>query len=490
MNSADTENDQLNPQSSLLIPKTAAVRWDEQMRAWQECQARTGRGQHPDWESEQAARRYWDMVYHYQPERLEYLISHLQPVARKRILDIGSGPGVLAIPLAEAGARVTAMEPSASMLKVLQETAARRHLTPIDCLCGRWEDLDLRQTVSFSQSFDIVVASLSLLMVGIRDCLLKMKQVCSPNGQIFLLWTSGQNHWTEELKNLYPELYGFDYVPKPGADLLLQVVREVQSELAAEAEDRPMISGTKTAAAFNWPYGGPAGFFNLNSGSNPDAAANTENFDDKILSDMKIKDEAKDQHPAGQKFFHPDRKKTETSQSPVGESLKEISQHGSSNLSRSEVYKFPEWKNANQPQSPKNGRLPRSSHNPCPQKDSPSPPAFHAQEIDPGFILSGHGSPESAPEGRQLAPGPVNCLPDLALITTEKVEFIYRESFSSWSEVLAHFQAYFRVKQDDLRRTAILKEFLKRNLTGHDDGLLLEHPLPALLIRWQNKASS
>ncbi len=66
------------------------------------------------------------MVRRDQPERPELLISRLKPVEGKRILDIGSGPGVLAIPLAEAGARVTAVDPSSAMLKILREQAAVR----------------------------------------------------------------------------------------------------------------------------------------------------------------------------------------------------------------------------------------------------------------------------------------------------------------------------------------------------------------------------
>lgn len=248
------EKNQLKPQPGLFTPKTAATRWDDQMIAWQECQARTGRCQLSDWESEQAARRYWKLVWRYQPERLRLLISRLGPVAGKRILDIGSGPGVLAIPLAKAGATVTAVEPSAAMLKVLREMARSRKSPEIDCLGRRWEEIDPACDLNGNQPFDIVLASLSLLMVGLRECLLKMRQVCSPCGQVFLLWTRGQNHWTDELRWLYPELYGFDYVSKPGADLLLHAVKELRAELEAEEEPDPMppLSENRPGPSSGW----------------------------------------------------------------------------------------------------------------------------------------------------------------------------------------------------------------------------------------------
>lgn len=263
------EKNQLKPQPGLFTPKTAAARWDEQMTAWQECQARTGRRWLSDWESEQAARRYWELVWRYQPERLRLLISKLGPVAGKRILDIGSGPGVLAIPLAEAGAAVTAVEPSAAMLRFLREMASARKSPEIYCHVRRWEDLDPARDLNGNQPFDIVLASLSLLMVGLRECLLKMRQVCSPDGQVFLLWTRGQNQWTDELRWLYPELYGFDYVPKPGADLLLQAVKELRAEVETGEEPDPMppLSENRPGASSGWHRPPEAGqYFRLPSG--------------------------------------------------------------------------------------------------------------------------------------------------------------------------------------------------------------------------------
>ncbi|NPV84178.1 MAG: class I SAM-dependent methyltransferase [Candidatus Aminicenantes bacterium] len=305
----------------VAITRTAAERWDEQMRAWQQCQAATGRRGLSAWESARAARRYWEQVCSYQQERLNFLISRLQPAAGKRILDIGSGPGVMAIPLAESGARVTAVDPSPAMLELLKHIATERGVAGINCLAGRWEELDTLQHLDGNLPYQAVVASLSLLMVGIRDCLLKMMQACSSGGKIYLLWGRGKNHWTEQLSQLYPELYGFQYLPKPGAGLLLEVVLELREGLA----------GSKT----------------------------NENCRKSAGCDL----------------------------------------------------------------------------------------------------------PSALPE-----------------VEAEEVDFIYRESFDSATEALAHFLDYFGVEEADRPRVAIIEEFLRRNLKTHNGSLLLEHPLPALLI--------
>jgi SAM-dependent methyltransferase len=344
----------------IVATNTAAERWDEQMRAWQQCQQATGRRSLSAWESARDARRYWEQVCSYQQERLNFLISRLQPSAGKRILDIGSGPGVMAIPLAESGARVTAVDPSPAMLDFLRQMAIRRGAPEIRCLAGRWEELDPLRHPDDNSPYQAVVASLSLLMVGIRDCLLKMMRSCASGGHIYLLWGRGKNHWTEQLSHIYPELYGFQYVPKPEAGLLLEVMLELREEPAGEKSPR----GAVGQAGVSRRYARITAPDNLSS-------------------------------PAGQvAFYRAGSEANEKSRNPTTDNL-----------------------------------------------------------------------PSALPE-----------------IEAEEVDFIYRESFDSATEALAHFLDYFGVEEADRPRVAIIEEFLQRNLKTYNGSLLLEHPLPALLI--------
>lgn len=70
----------------------------------------------------------------------------------------------------------------------------------------------------------------------------------------------------------------------------------------------------------------------------------------------------------------------------------------------------------------------------------------------------------------------------LLRIEAEEVDFIYRESFASATEALTHFLDYFGVEEADRPRVAFIEEFLRRNLKTYNGSLLLELPLPALMI--------
>ncbi|MEM3386790.1 MAG: class I SAM-dependent methyltransferase [Nitrososphaerales archaeon] len=88
-----------------------------------------------------------------------------------KVLEIGSGTGRLTIPLAKVAERVTVIEPSKEMLKLLKVNLKKHGLDNVSFICKRWEDVEIGADID---RHDIVIASLSLLMIDIRDALLKM----------------------------------------------------------------------------------------------------------------------------------------------------------------------------------------------------------------------------------------------------------------------------------------------------------------------------
>lgn len=52
------------------------------------------------WQSRKSATAYWQMALKTQQKRIAKTINELPLLPQSRILDIGSGPGVLAIPMA------------------------------------------------------------------------------------------------------------------------------------------------------------------------------------------------------------------------------------------------------------------------------------------------------------------------------------------------------------------------------------------------------
>lgn len=89
------------------------------------------------------------------------------------VLDMGCGPGTLAVPLAERVQAVTAVDYSAGMLDVLRGKVAEEHIENIHLIQGAWED-DW-QKLGIGQH-DIAIASRSLAVEDLAAALVKLNQ--------------------------------------------------------------------------------------------------------------------------------------------------------------------------------------------------------------------------------------------------------------------------------------------------------------------------
>jgi len=81
-------------------------------------------------------------------------------LAGAEVLDIGAGTGSLAIPLARRGARVTAVDFSAGMLKQLEERAAREGVSIARTIHASWDEIDL-DAEGLRGQFNLVIASMT-----------------------------------------------------------------------------------------------------------------------------------------------------------------------------------------------------------------------------------------------------------------------------------------------------------------------------------------
>ena len=162
--------------------------------------------------------------------RFERQLALLRALPGNAVLDIGPGPGNLAIPLAAAGRRVVAVEPAAPMREVLSRNAADAGVE-IEVVPSAWEDVD---PAGLGGPFDLVIASFSLSMVDIRAALEKMHAVC--RGEVHLWWFVTPPPWGRVLRELWPALHGAEYHFEPMAGCLFNVLLQMGLVPAFEPE--------------------------------------------------------------------------------------------------------------------------------------------------------------------------------------------------------------------------------------------------------------
>lgn len=112
------------------------------------------------WEGQVRWHRLWLAHNDYHRPILSFLLPRVRP--GWRVLDVGAGNGVLALPLQARGCRVTALEPCRGMQGLLREESRRRGLAPRRVDSRPWEDLPLPDAAGY----DLILACNSLQVCG------------------------------------------------------------------------------------------------------------------------------------------------------------------------------------------------------------------------------------------------------------------------------------------------------------------------------------
>ncbi len=195
--------------------------WTEQMRMSQRSKNRKECSSM--WEDRESAKRFWDMSQRDGQKRAKETIKDLHIKPGSRVLDIGAGPGTLAIPISEKVGHVTAVEPSKGMLEVLDDKIAEYRRENISVVRKRWEDIDIEKDLE--GPYDVAIASFSLGMPDIRRAIEDMQAVSS--GHIYLYWFAGNTSWDEHSLRIWPTLHGSEYYPSPKCDILFNVLYQM-----------------------------------------------------------------------------------------------------------------------------------------------------------------------------------------------------------------------------------------------------------------------
>ncbi|WP_342678798.1 class I SAM-dependent methyltransferase [Methanofollis sp. UBA420] len=185
------------------------------------------------WASKERAREFLEQTRQ-NPERTGQILAGLPLTPETRLLDVGAGPGTLAIPLAATVAHVTAVEPAAGMVAVMEEMIADEGITNISVVPRRWEEVDPQTDLDLP--YDIVLASYSL---GMPDLRAAIETMCRASSRwVYLFWFAGTASWERPLIDLWPSFHGTEYRCWPKADVLFNLLYSMG--IYPNVECRPM----------------------------------------------------------------------------------------------------------------------------------------------------------------------------------------------------------------------------------------------------------
>jgi SAM-dependent methyltransferase len=193
-------------------------------------------GLHDPWDDERYVR-----AYERQSDRSGYsrlfkqFMDSLSLPCHGTVLDIGAGPGTLALPLAEAGHQVTAVEPCPLMARRLRTRADSQGLTSIRCIEKKWEDVFVERDLS--SCYNLVLASFSLMMNDVIEALNAMRKVSI--GTVCIVWHSGAQAWERLYQDIFRNVLNIEYRPVPKAEDLMEVleVMDIQADVSCFADE-------------------------------------------------------------------------------------------------------------------------------------------------------------------------------------------------------------------------------------------------------------
>ncbi|MDV0441075.1 class I SAM-dependent methyltransferase [Methanorbis furvi] len=208
--------------------------WDEQHARSTAQKEKMGEGGGKFWSDQGVVDRFSQNVISGDPSRIEKQIEEMGIPKGSSVLDIGAGPGTLAVPLSLAGCLVTTVEPSEPMGVAMERYRVTVNAPPIREIRKRWEDV----TPEEAGVHDIVIASRSLIMGDIKNSLLKMD--AAARHAVHLYWfltppsSSGGN------VELWPLLHGEPYCSEADADILWNALCQlgIYANIMIETKDK------------------------------------------------------------------------------------------------------------------------------------------------------------------------------------------------------------------------------------------------------------
>lgn len=214
--------------------------WDEQHARSVAQKEKMGEGGGKFWSDQGVVDRFVQNVVSGNPERMEKQIAEMKIAPGSSVLDIGAGPGTLAVPLACRGCHVTTVEPSEPMGIAMDQYRRMMHAPPIQEIRKCWEDV----TPEEAGVHDVVIASRSLMMGDIRNSLLKMDGAAK--SAVHLYWFLTPPSASGGNEELWPILHGEPYCSGANADVLWNCLCQlgIYANIAVETKDKSQHYGS------------------------------------------------------------------------------------------------------------------------------------------------------------------------------------------------------------------------------------------------------
>ena len=195
--------------------------WDETYALALEGKLNSGDTEDSFWSNQENVDRFVKHLLDKKGGRIEDNIASMNIPPGSTVLDIGAGPGTLAVPLACAGCQVTTIEPSIPMGKAMEDYRQHMQAPKISEIRKRWENVTPKE----AGLHDYVIASRSLMFGNLRENMLKMDGAARKAVHIYWYLTSKSSSWGHE--DLWQSLHGKPYHSAPNATVLWNALNQL-----------------------------------------------------------------------------------------------------------------------------------------------------------------------------------------------------------------------------------------------------------------------
>ena len=142
-------------------------------------------------------------------------------IADKRILDIGCGMGIYALPLAKEAGSIVGLDFSEVMLTKLTDEAVKYKIGNVDTVKTSWKDFNV-DAMEFRKSFDIVWASMTMAVKDEDD--IKKMELCSKKWCVYIGW--GAKRDNAIMQEVFT-LHGLKFGPPQGASAIYNTLKNM-----------------------------------------------------------------------------------------------------------------------------------------------------------------------------------------------------------------------------------------------------------------------